>query len=326
MKCRHCGKEIPNDSNFCEFCGKKVKKKMPVWAVLLIVLGCVVVLGLGMVTGLLISGNSDSKEKPAPDPVVDTLVEAPVTSGVTYQDGSIMVDGKKCYDMKYVEGGTFTMGCTSEQGSDCDSDEKPAHRVTVSSFYMGETEVTQALWKAVMGSEPTADGGWTSEYGRGDNYPAYRVSYNDIVNEFIPKLNRLTGKTFRLPTEAEWEYAARGGNKSKGYKYSGSNTLGSVAWYKDNSDSKTHPVKKKAANELGLYDMSGNVSEWCSDWFGDYSSGSQTNPVCASSGWGRVLRGGGCDCIARCCRVSFRNSYPPGALNYYYGFRLVIVH
>ena len=240
------------------------------------------------------------------------------------QTETITVNGVS-FKMVAVQGGTFTMGCTSEQGSDCYSNEKPAHRVTVSDFSIGETEVTQALWKAVMGSEPTAYGGWTSEYGRGDNYPAHMVSYDDIVNEFIPKLNRLTGKTFRLPTEAEWEYAARGGNKSKGYKYSGSNTPGSVAWYKDNSGSKTHPVKTKAANELGLYDMSGNMWEWCSDWYGDYSSGSQTNPVGASSGSYRVLRGGGWRSSARYCRVSDRYYNNPDSRTYNYGFRLVIV-
>lgn len=147
------------------------------------------------------------------------------------------------FNMISVEGGTFTMGATPEQQNP-DSDEKPTHRVTLSSYYIGETEVTQALWQAVMGSTPTYNGSWESIYGKGDNYPAYRISWNDC-QDFVRKLNTLTGERFRLPTEAEWEFAARGGNKSRGYQYSGSNTLGDVAWYASNSGSKTHPVATK---------------------------------------------------------------------------------
>ena len=231
-----------------------------------------------------------------------------------------------------VQGGTFTMGCTSEQGSDCDSDKKPSHQVTLSDFWMGETEVTQALWRAVMGAEPSYNGGWTNEYGRGDTYPAYRVSWDDC-QEFIRKLNQLTGKTFRLPTEAEWEYAARGGNKSKGYKYSGSNTIGDVAWYTVNCYDKgssspdygTHPVKGKQANELGLYDMSGNVYEWCSDWYVSYSSSAQTNPTGPSSGSFRVLRGGSWIYYSWRCRVAYRYGSSPDDRNYNNGFRLSLV-
>ena len=157
---------------------------------------------------------------------------------------------------------------------------------------------------------------------KGDNLPVEQVSWNDI-QEFITKLNTMTGKTFRLPTEAEWEYAARGGNKSKGYKYSGSNTLDNVAWYTNNSSSKTHPVGQKQPNELGLYDMSGNVWEWCQDWYGSYSSSSQTNPTGPSSGSYRVLRGGSWYHFARICRVSYRlNSDPDDRYNLN-GFRLV---
>ncbi|MBO6051417.1 MAG: SUMF1/EgtB/PvdO family nonheme iron enzyme [Bacteroidales bacterium] len=228
------------------------------------------------------------------------------------------------FTMIYVEGGTFTMGCTSEQGSDCYSHEKPSHQVTLSDFCIGETEVTQALWKAVMGSEPSYNGWWTNEYGRGDSYPAYRVSWDDC-QEFILKLNALTGKTFRLPTEAEWEYAARGGNKSKGYKYAGGNVIGDVAWYDDNGSSTTHPVKGKQPNELGLYDMSGNVWEWCQDWKGDYSSSSQTNPTGPSSGSYRVRRGGSWNYDAGYCRVFYRGyEYPVNHLEYL-GFRLSLV-
>ena len=184
--------------------------------------------------------------------------------------------------MVKVEGGTFTMGATSEQGSDADSNEKPTHQVTLSDYMICKTEVTQELWQAVMGKN-------RSRF-KGDNLPVENVSWNDC-QKFIKKLNSLTGLQFRLPTEAEWEYAARGGNKSKGYKYSGSNDIGSVAWYTSNA-SGTKPVATKAPNELGLYDMSGNVWEWCSDWYGSYSSDSQTNPKGPSSGFGRVNRGG----------------------------------
>jgi len=208
------------------------------------------------------------------------------------------------------------MGCTSEQGDDCENDESPAHQVTVSGFYMGETEVTQALWKAVMGANPS--------YFKGDNLPVETVSWDDC-QKFIKKLNELTGKKFRLPTEAEWEYAARGGSKSKGYKYSGSNTPGSVAWYDGNSGSKTHPVKTRGANGLGLYDMSGNVWEWCSDWYGDYSSSEPTNPKGPSSGSNRVNRGGSWYNNARYCRVSFRDRSDPSYRGYTLGLRLVLV-
>ena len=211
-----------------------------------------------------------------------------------------------------VTGGTFTMGATSEQGSDYYSDERPTHSVTLSTFQIGETEVTQELWEAVMGDNPS--------YFKGVNLPVENVSWNDC-QEFISELNKLTGKSYRLPTEAEWEYAARGGNKSKGYKYSGGNDIGAVAWYDGNASS-THDVATKSPNELGIYDMSGNVWEWCSDWYGSYLSGSQTNPQGPSSGSIRVVRGGSWDFIARLCRVSFRNFSAPGDRSFNLGFRL----
>jgi formylglycine-generating enzyme required for sulfatase activity len=151
-----------------------------------------------------------------------------------------------------------------------------------------------------------------------------QVSWNDIQS-FLKKLNTATGKRFRLPTEAEWEYAARGGNKSRGYTYSGSNTLSSVGWHVGNSGSKTHAVGQKQANELGLYDMSGNVWEWCSDWYGRnyYSSSSSNNPKGPSSGSSRVLRGGSWSSSASYCRVADRNNYKPDLRYYNYGFRVV---
>lgn len=216
--------------------------------------------------------------------------------------------------MVSVAGGTFTMGATAEQGSDAYDDEKPAHKVTLSSFAIGQTEVTQELWEAVMGSNP-------SNF-KGAKRPVEGISWNDCQT-FITKLNQLTGKKFRLPTEAEWEYAARGGKSGKGYKYAGSNTIDEVAWYGD----QTHDVATKKPNELGLYDMSGNVFEWCQDWHGGsnyYSSSPQTNPTGPSSGSSRVLRGGSWGDDARLCRVSIRNGMDPGVRCYDYGLRLAL--
>lgn len=243
-------------------------------------------------------------------------------------------------DMVYVEGGTFTMGATVEQWADAYSDEEPTHQVTLSSYYIGKYEVTQQLWEYVMSYSGRAANGSTmtayasdvwlgsnnpsSEYGKGDYYPAYYVSYEDIVNIFLPRLNKITGKTYRLPTEAEWEYAARGGNKSNGYKYSGSNTIGNVAWYYENSGDKTHPVGTEQANELGIYDMSGNVYEWCSDWYGRYPSTSQTNPTGPSEGSYRVYRGGSWSDDAESCRVSNRDYDTPSYRSRYLGFRVTL--
>ena len=207
--------------------------------------------------------------------------------------------------------------------------EKPVHSVTISKdYYMGETEVTQALWKAVMGYSPITDATkqWIDEKGRGDDYPAYYISYED-VQSFITKLNSLTGERFRMPTEAEWEYAARGGKKSKGYTYSGSDTVGDVAWYSDNSSSKTHAVKTKAANELGIYDMSGNVREWCSDWYDGsyYSSSPQIDPTGPTTDTGyRVYRGGSWGSNASRCRCDIRNCYSPSYRYSGLGFRLAL--
>ena len=217
--------------------------------------------------------------------------------------------------MVYVSGGTFTMGATSEQGSDAWYYEKPAHSVTLSGYYIGKYEVTQELWKAVMGSNP-------SKF-KGDNLPVECVSWDD-VQEFLRKLNAMTGKRYRLPTEAEWEFAARGGNSSRGYKYSGSNSLGSVAWYGDNSGDRTHSVGTKSPNELGIYDMSGNVWEWCHDWYGSYSSSPQRNPKGPNSGSKRVYRGGDWLNSARNCRVSERSYETPGLRISDFGFRLAL--
>ena len=220
------------------------------------------------------------------------------------------------FTMVGVEGGTFTMGATAEQGSDAFDSEKPAHQVTLSSFSIGQTEVTQALWQAVMGSNPSR---FTGDLQR----PVENVNWN-ASQEFITKLNQMTGQNFRLPTEAEWEYAARGGNLSQGYKYSGSNTIGDVAWYTYNSGSTTHAVGTKSPNELGLYDMSGNVYEWCQDWYGSYSSAAQTDPTGPSSGSDRVDRGGSWSRSARSCRVSNRHHDIPSYRDYDLGLRLAL--
>ena len=219
------------------------------------------------------------------------------------------------FNMIYVNGGTFTMGATSEQMNP-ENEEKPMHQVTLSSFYIGETEVTQSLWKAVMDSNP-------SQF-KGDNLPVERVSWEDC-QDFIRKLNIITGRNFRLPTEAEWEFAARGGNKSKHTQYSGSGKIEDVAWFDGNSN-ETHRVKSKKANELGIYDMSGNVWEWCQDWYGEYSSTSQENPAGPDKGSYRVYRGGGFKYRygKGGCRVAYRNCTKSNVRDSYLGLRLVL--
>ena len=219
------------------------------------------------------------------------------------------------FDMVEVRGGTFRMGATSEQGRDSLDNEKPVHSVTLSGYYIGKTEVTQALWKAVMGINPSRF--------KGDYLPVENVSWDDC-QEFIRKLNSMTGQNFRLPTEAEWEFACRGGNNSRGYKYSGSNYIDNVAWYDGNSGGETHPVATKSSNELGIYDMSGNVWEWCSDRYAGYSSGAQTNPKGPYDGSYRVVRGGSCDYYARCCRSSHRGNGNPARRDRDHGLRLVL--
>ena len=223
--------------------------------------------------------------------------------------------GNVSFTMIHVDGGTFMMGGTGEQGGDAYPNEKPDHPVTLSPYYIGETEVTQALWEAVMGNNP-------SNF-KGNNKPVEQVSWNDC-QDFIRKLNQKTGLNFRLPTEAEWEYAARGGNKSKGYKYSGGNNSEKVAWKQTLSIKGTRDVKTMQANELGLYDMSGNVDEWCQDWYGKYSDEPQTDPTGPSTGTGRLYRGGSYFANVRSYRVSSRSSNQPSSLFNTIGLRLVL--
>jgi formylglycine-generating enzyme required for sulfatase activity len=206
------------------------------------------------------------------------------------------------------------MGCTD---GDCNEDgrEVPMHQVTLSSYKIAKYPVTQQQWEVVMGNNP-------SNF-KGSNLPIEMVSWYDI-QVFITELNTLTGKNYRLPTEAEWEYAARGGNKSKGYKYSGSNDINAVAWYNSNSENTTHPVGTKAPNELEIYDMSGNLMEWCSDWFGVYTETAQTNPTGPATGYDRIVRGGDFYQSAYYCRVSMRRYTLPVNKGGNIGFRLVL--
>lgn len=215
------------------------------------------------------------------------------------------------HEMIFVEGGTFQMGDSSWS-----SDGRPVHSVTLSAFNIGKYEVTQAQWKAVMGNNPSSFSGC-------EDCPVERVSWND-VQDFIRKLNAQTGKNYRLPTEAEWEYAAKGGKSSKGYTYSGSNDLNSVAWTIDNSGRKTHAVGGKQANELGVYDMAGKVWEWCSDWYDAYNSYSETNPTGALSGQNRVRRGCGWYYNGGVCSASLRYWDKPDYRINDCGFRLVL--
>jgi formylglycine-generating enzyme required for sulfatase activity len=274
-----------------------------------------------------VSGDAGKEIKPGASRRIswDVLAEREKLTGnrIVFEVRARTTD-KTGIEMVFVKGGTFTMGCTSEQ-SDCDDDEKPAHQVTVSDFRMGKYEVTQKQWTEIIGSNP-------SSFKNCEDCPVENVSWND-VQEFIKQLNRKTGKNYRLPTEAEWEYAARGGStgststsSATATKYAGSNSIDEVAWYDNNSGSKTHPVGQKKPNELGLYDMTGNVWEWCSDWYGSdyYKNSPRNNPQGSASGSNRVLRGGSWSSGARYCRVALRNYGHPVDRVINDGFRLVL--
>lgn len=219
------------------------------------------------------------------------------------------------FKMVFVQGGTFQMGATSEQGDEANKNEYPIHEVSLSDYYMGEMEVTQELWETVMENN-------ISRF-RGLYHPVDNVSW-DECQKFIKKLNVMTGIQFRLPTEAEWEFAARGGAASKGYKYSGSNDIDEVAWYDKISGKRTHEVGKKAPNELGFYDLSGNVWEWCQDGYGRYKDSPLTNPTGPDNDSYRIIRGGCWNTKSKDCRVSQRGYCNPLDFFPYYGLRLAL--
>ena len=256
-------------------------------------------------------------------------------------DDTTMIYGAGLYEangvtfrMVDVGGGTLRMGAQNndvvqDNYSDKAYDnEAPVHIVHLNSFSIGESEVTQGLWEAVMGEGDVSAKQWTDEYGKGVNFPAYFVSYEEAL-AFIDKLNAIVGgqtegRLFRLPTEAEWEYVARGGLKAKGFLYAGSNQIGEVGWWAGNSDMRCHNMNGKNYNTLQLYDMSGNVQEWCSDWYGIYSAEEQVNPTGPTSGTHRVVRGGHYATDDYACRVSLRTWLSPNAENAYTGLRLVL--
>ena len=255
--------------------------------------------------------------------LTDTLWVVQAT-GVS-KDYTIDASGNIELEMVYVEGGTFQMGATAELGDDLPDREKPVHSVTLSDYYIGKYEVTQGLWKRVMGTTIEELRDKYDDFplfGKGIDYPMYYVSWED-ASEFCTRLSLLTGKKYVLPTEAQWEYAARGGVKTQGYTYSGGNDGDEVAWHGDNSGHTTHLVGTKKANELGIYDMSGNVWEWCQDWYGSYSNEAQTDPVGPESGTERIMRG--CDWVFEVKRVSIRRSCNPNVGEYFSGFRVVLL-
>lgn len=221
------------------------------------------------------------------------------------------------FSMIKVDGGTFTMGATPEQ-KDAKVDEKPLHTVTLSDYYIGETEVTNALWAAIMGSNPSH-----TSFNAPD-MPVNNVTWDDC-QKFVNRLSSLTGLQFSLPTEAQWEYAARGGNRTRKYLFAGGNNGKDVGWFKKNSGEALHPVKKKVSNELGLYDMSGNVYEWCMDWYAIYKPDAVTNPQGPSSGTSRVNRSGCGGDKERQLRVSCRSSDAPSAKYTTLGLRLTMI-
>lgn len=235
-------------------------------------------------------------------------------------DTTVTVNGVS-FTMISVKGGIFEMGAQNVDPSQPNYDEEawareaPVHLVTLSDYYIGETEVTQELWQAVMGGNPS--------HFIGAQKPVEQVTWNDCQT-FVKRLNQLTGMNFRLPTEAEWEFAAKGGNESQGYKFSGSDNIDEVAWYSADGK-KTRDVKNKLPNELGIYDMCGNVMEWCYDLFADYTSNHQTNPTGAISGTDHIIRGGCCLSNAAYCRMTIRSFFNAGGLSYGIGFRLALV-
>ncbi|MCR5444213.1 MAG: formylglycine-generating enzyme family protein [Bacteroidales bacterium] len=224
-------------------------------------------------------------------------------------------------ELVWVEGGTFTMGSNTARGASHSYEAtRPEHSVTVGGFFMGSTEVTQGVWRAVMGENP-------SKFSGNDSLPVEQVSWTE-AQQFVTLLAQLTGHRFRLPTEAEWEFAARGGVKGRAgepFAGCGRGQLEHYAWFTVNSDRTTHPVARLLPNALGLYDMSGNVAEWCSDWMEPYSAEAQENPRGPKVGSSRVLRGGHYNSVSAACAVFDRSWYVPTATSEYFGLRVVMV-
>lgn len=246
---------------------------------------------------------------------ITTYADEGATGG--HKKLSITVGGTAVtFNMIFVEGGEFDMGATSEQGDDVGYYETPVHKVRLNDYYIGETEVTQELWIAIMDYNPS----WNQNNLL---YPMQCASW-ESCQEFVNKLSIATGYTFRLPTEAEWEYAARGGNSSKKFKYAGSNDIDNVAWYSNNSGDAVHEVAAKEPNELGIYDMSGNVWEWCQDWYGEYGTYGSNNPTGPSSGSFKIFRGGAYTEVKENCRTTTRAFNKPDFTYGYLGLRLAM--
>ena len=307
MKCPHCGQDHPDNFQFCPVTGQRLVPQFK---------ACSNDQCLDYGKYIL---PLDSKFCPSCGSPLGGSVDE--TDNTNKTDGMLEfnVDGVS-FNMILVEHGSFMMGATEEQEAPYD-DEKPVHKVILTrDYYIGETQVTQALWTAIMGNNPS--------HFSGDDRPVESVSWDDC-QRFVGALNRklrteLAGKKFRLPTEAEWEFAARGGNKSDGYQYAGSNDLCEVAWWGKNSGGETHPVAELKPNELGIYDMSGNVWEWCQDCYDDYPHNTQTNPVGPNDGARRVSRGGSWFNGAGGCRLSCRNYFTPDDCDESMGLRLVL--
>ena len=252
-------------------------------------------------------------------------------NGVVYPSNSqIYTEMALGIDMKMilVEGGDFIMGCTPDQRGECRNNENITRQVTIDDFYIGMLEVTQSQWEKVMGTtiyQQKSKAGYNSIYGVGADYPMYFVNWLEAT-EFCRQLSARTGKTYTLPTEAQWEYAARGGILADNTKYAGSNNIDVVAWYKGNGDNHAHSCATNRANSLGIYDMSGNVYEWCDDWYSaSYATDDVINPSGPTSGDFRVLRGGSWEDVDSRCRVAFRNYDNPVSRSYNRGFRVVCI-
>lgn len=305
MKCTNCKHELAPGAKFCPECGDKVKNQ----AKTCLNIEC---------------GRADLPEEALFCPDCGSKLNS---ASRPFADFNQVVNDTTI-EMIAVAGGSFQMG-----SNDYDI-EKPIHSVTVSDFYLGKFPVTQKQWQAVKGNNPS--------HFKGENNPVENVSWFDAVAfcnklsllnrlDLVYKINNsdvtlLTGaRGYRLPTEAEWEFAARGGIQSKGYKYAGSNKVGEVAEYEGNNWNSPKSVGGKKPNELGLYDLSGNVLEWCQDWEGNYSYKSQTNPTGAASGSHRIVRGGNYANFKQFCKVAYRSAGPPDERYYYCGFRLVLV-